>query len=461
MTGAGGFVAQFDSSSAMLRAMARFLGGGGYLGLGTMDRLGPLLQAADHLPVGAREFLHEHGSWAEAVPPEQLAGLRAEDLSRWMVSHYGAGLFPAVALGATSGAGLHLAAALGAPWLPQTLLVPVQWQPDDVDDLAAAMEWGARTGRVVVENNLELQLHHVHDPNQDRLRIQKMACFRLKRRVLGASIEEFLGRSCAGHLLLFDCRTRWPVARTGPRQYFQPGAPGGLRPEEYLLGGPRVRAFLAAQRSTFRSWHPEGVDAEAAEAEWGLEGSLAADARRFAQEAGMSVIEVTYSDPHELSRFVADLYGWWYRLRGRSADSVILESYILLDLLWVLKAGLIPYWSMLPVESSFQHVESWLEESGPRSRLFATLFPHGMDSAGLVDPDEVGMLLMKNAREARLLGVDPFRFPRDFGAFLRFFDELSDLPVAGSPPDPLTLAELECFVAEQGHAQRVGVRRVA
>jgi len=77
-------------------------------------------------------------------------------------------------VGSSNGAVVHLAAALGAPWLPQTLLLPVRHggvHPDDpAGDLATAVE----PARVLLAANPELVLHHMHDANQDRLMIRHM-----------------------------------------------------------------------------------------------------------------------------------------------------------------------------------------------------------------------------------------------------------------------------------------------
>ena len=61
-----------------------------------------------------------------------------------------------------------------------------------------------------MQANPDLQLHHMHDANQDRLMVQRMTYFRIKRLRLGEAYERFLeeclapGGNCG--LVAVDCQ---------------------------------------------------------------------------------------------------------------------------------------------------------------------------------------------------------------------------------------------------------------
>jgi hypothetical protein len=71
-------------------------------------------------------------------------------------------IHPAVLVGSLKGAAVHLVAALGVPWLPQTLLIPVRQRgvhPDEpAEDLRAMVEPVTR----LLAANPELVLRYTH-----------------------------------------------------------------------------------------------------------------------------------------------------------------------------------------------------------------------------------------------------------------------------------------------------------
>ncbi len=91
------------------------------------------------------------------------------------VTHY-----PAVLVGASNGALVHLAAAAGVPWLPQTLLVPVRRPGADPHAPEAALEFGLRFAPALLAANPHVALHQMHDANQDELMVSEMPYFRIK-----------------------------------------------------------------------------------------------------------------------------------------------------------------------------------------------------------------------------------------------------------------------------------------
>jgi hypothetical protein len=390
---------------------------------------------------------------AGGVPAGRLGDLDAEELARWVTGHYPERRFPAVAIGSSNGAAVHLWTALGVPWLPQTLLVPVRHGPADPDDARGALEFGARVAEPLLAANPQVAVHQMHDPNQDRLMVRWMSYLRLKRRTLGPAYERFLADRLApgGPVLLVRDRSRWPVTRVRDRHVFQFGARGGATVEEYHGGGPRVRAFLRGSGAARDRWDPPAPDAEAPEAEWGLAPQLADDVRRWAAASGHPVRELALDEPEDLSAPVAALHRRWYADRGLPTDRLLVESFVLHDPVAALRTARVPYWTMFPVQPSLRRARHHLAAAEPYRDVGVLLFSHGVDSIGLARPAEWRAL----PGGGRLLGVSERRFPADFPAFARYGSAVRrDRPCHPLPSAPLPLTVLDDVEAALTAARR-------
>jgi hypothetical protein len=161
-----------------------------------LDRL---VGRIEQLPEPAVQAIYPRAGWADAITAGRLEQVRSERLAGWVVRHYPRRRYPVVFIGSSNGAMVHLAAALGAPWLPQTLLLAVRYGGLDPDDPAADMQAMASAGRALVEG-------------------------------------------------------RWPITTVGDRHVFQFGALGGATEREFGEGGPRVARFLRQQGSDRAGW---------------------------------------------------------------------------------------------------------------------------------------------------------------------------------------------------------------
>lgn len=156
-----GQVAAFDSASAMLRATARALRNEDFSGLGvTPPAARALAPVIDALPTGIRRALFARGGAREAIPAERVTEVRCDRLGGWAVDHYRGDGYPVAFVGSSNGALVHLATAMGAPWLPQTFLVPVRRRIRP-GDLWGDLEWGRP--RPV---KWCMKIHHVTPDNQ-------------------------------------------------------------------------------------------------------------------------------------------------------------------------------------------------------------------------------------------------------------------------------------------------------
>lgn len=444
------YLADFDSATAMVRALARHLRGEGFSDLGLAPVLRPVALAANRLPLALRALVYAWGGRMEAGPPRGVDAVKAEDISRWVVDAYPARRYPAVMIGSSNGAMVHLGAALGIPWLPQTYLIAIRRPLADPDDLRRSVDEALPLGRAILKANPELHLHHMHDPNQDRLMSRGMTYFRIKRRRLGPIFEGFLADALepGGTIFVVECRHAWPVTRIDDRYWFQAGGVGGATPQEYLDGGPRVAAFLAREGSSWRRWEPPRADARAPEAEWGFEPTLLEDIERFARRHGQRVVRVEFDEPEAPSPLVADLYRWWYARRGLPADRLIVDSFILMDPWWTLRLGAVPFWTKFPVEPSAATLEAYLDAGPPFDHIGLMLFSHGVRSLGFAPIERWRSVLGRARVEGRFLGVSERAYPADFAAFARYHGAVRTIPSRCPMAEPLTPEQLAAFLSE-------------
>jgi hypothetical protein len=457
------YIANFDSASAMVRAVAHYLRGADFPNLGIYP--GPFEPAlwaygtaVNALPERLREKVYIWSGWSEAIPPEQLGTVRSERIARWVVSAYPRRPYPAVLIGSSNGALVHLCAALGIPWLPQTFLIPVRRSGVHPDEPVQDLEWARGPAQPLLDANPDLVLHHMHDANQDRLMIQQMTYFRVKQRRLGAAYERFLEETLepGATLFLVECGLTWRTVRVADRHVFQHGAPGGATADEYHHGSRRVAEYLARYGSPRRRWEAPAPDGESPEAEWGFEPALRADVERFAHERGYRVRRLVFEHPEQMSPLVADLYRWWYQGRRLPANRLLAESFIVMEPWWALRTGSVPFWMLFNVEPSADSLGRYLDRVAPYDEIYIMLFSHGVESVGLASIEQWRSVLRRARRRGDFLGVDEEAYPRDFATFINYHRDVARKIVARYPlPGPLTLRQLDTFLGAVGNRYEV------
>jgi hypothetical protein len=444
------FVARFDSSSGSLEAIAHFLRGEDFAGLGIIRYSKFLLPVVNSLPERLRQRVYRLGAWCEGVSASRLGQLRAEALSQWVVDKYPRRPYPAMLIGSSNGAAVHLACALGVPWLPQTLLVPVRRfgvHPDDIRQIIAAT---IQPAQELLRANPELAVYQMHDPNQDRLMSQIMAYFRVKRLQLGATYKRFIEDTVppGGTLVLVECQLSAPAARVGERHVFQTGGLGDIPLQEYVQGSDRIEAFLRREGSHRKRWEPPEPDGEHPESEWGFEPALREDVERLARCRGYRIQRLVFEHPQDLSPLVADFYRWWYRQRGMPGQRLLGESFALFEPWWTLRTGSVPYWSFFAVEAAAARLEAYLDGVEPYDYLHLMLFSHGIDSIGLAPIERWQTILARARRHRSFLGVDERAFPRDFATFVRYHDAVQTIPDRYPLPEAVSLEQFKAFMCQ-------------
>jgi len=291
-------VAGFDSASAMVVALARFLHGQDTppMGKPAFRALHPVARAASLLPARVQEPLYSLFSGAEGKKQSQVAELDLDSVYGGVADAYPRRRYPAVVIGSSGGSLVHLCAAFGVPWLPQTLLLPVQQKGLSPDEPRRAVHALAGTARALLDRNPDVVLHHMHD-------------------------------------------------------------------------------------------------------------------------------------------------------RGLAGDRLFVDSFMLLDPWWTLRAGAAPYWSVFPVEPSLDELHRYLDSVEPYDHIQLALFCHGADTAGMATPDQWRDLLSRARISGTFGGVSPRRYPRDFRTSLGFQDALRAVEPRHPMPEPFPIAALDQFLS--------------
>jgi hypothetical protein len=438
----------------MLRALSRFLNHTDVPLLGEARRgLEPVMSAvlgtANRLPRRAAEKVYAMSGWTEALPPRRMGRISSDALADWVVGHYPRRRYPVVFIGSSNGALVHLAAALGAPWLPQTLLIPVRRHGGHPDEPGEALRRMRPAGEALLAANPDLVLHHMHDANQDRLMVAGMSYFRVKWRRFPNAYRDFL-RDCLmedGTIVVAECGSRFPTTRVAERHVFQHGALGGATPEEYRHGSERIARYLAEYGSPHRRWKAPEPDGDSPEAEWGFEPELLAGIRRFAVEEGRRSVRLRFAEPEHLSTAVADLYRAWYERRGMPADRLLAECFVMLEPWWTLRTGSVPYWMVFNTEPSWRSLLSYLDATEPYDEIRLMLFSHGVRSPGLATIDMWREALARARKIGVFTGVDTCAYPRDFACLARAHRDLSRIRTLYPMPDAMPLSDAEKIIA--------------
>jgi len=410
------------------------------------------------MPDPIKEQIYIWSGRYEAIRARKLHKAKTDQIGDWVVSLYPKKTFPAVAIGSSNGALTHLWAALGVPWLPQTFLIPVARSGPHPDEPLQDVKWAEQWAPIFLKANSDVQLHHMHDPNQDRLMIQRMTYFRVKKLYLGEAYERFIEQSLApgGTIFIVDCGLKWPTTRLADRHIFQFGALGGATPDEYHHGGKRVADYLARYQSHRTQWEPPEPDAPRPEAEWGFEPQLRDDIEKFAERHGYRTRRIVFEAPEDVSPLVADFYQRWNRERGVVGKRLLVESFIVMEPYWTVRTGTVPFWMVFNKLPSAEALEAYLDNRDPFNEIFMMLFSHGVESIGLTPIDRWRRILEHAQKQGTFVGVNENAYPRDFAVFVRYHFDFKRKARSRYPmPPPVTLEQLDRFVEQSASRYRV------
>lgn len=421
------FVASHDSATAMVMALGDFLKEKEFKGVGAVPSNELYAKFVNSIPAFLRKKFYSWSGKVPAIPAGKVGDIDASEIDRWICSLYPKRRYPAVAIGSCNGAAIHFCAAMGIPWLPQTVLMPIdKGKSFPVDEPKKTMEWGKEPAKAFLDNNPGWQLHHMMDPNQDRLRVGSVGYFRVKKTRLGKYYKKFLEERLepTGRIIMIDCSFDWPVHKINDRHFFQLGGLGGLSPEEYYHGSEKVRDFLRNAGAEVTQWDAPKIDLRAPEAEWGLEKMLAKEVQTFAKDKGIAVTTLSFQHPQDLSAPVADVFRWWYREQGVSPDRLLVETFNVIAPYQCLRKRCIPYWLAFIVDRSAADLESYLEDSRAFEEIYLMVLSHGKKSVGSTPVSRWEELMQRALKKSDFIGTNPAEYPLDLAVYARYNRDL-------------------------------------
>ena len=431
-------VATFDSASVLHAATVAALKHEPFPHLGNPEALARLVRVGTRLPWPVLKNIYARIGGAEGIDPELLGDVDLDEVAANFAAAYPARRYPAVLLGASNGALTHLAAAMQAPWLPDTVLIPVH-RVADADRPDLALEFGRQHGPALLRRNPDAVLHQMHDAAQDELMVARMTYFRVKWAALPRAYSAFLSSRLedGAPVILVDDQSRWPVTRVSDRHVFQNGGRGGLQPDEYLS----------------RPYSPTADD-EAAEAEWGVERGFVEAVLDWGRAHGHPVRQIVIDGPQEAAHPVAVTMRAWLRERGGAADRLLMPSFVLGDPWRTIELGDVPFWTFFPVQSAVRSLGWHLDHTEPYADADLTLFQHGANSPGVATPADFEEVVRAAGARPHLLGLRAKASPHDLGAMARYGPALKEQPAAGIPFSPLpvdgAMAALSTVLGERG-----------
>ncbi|MEV4702806.1 hypothetical protein [Actinoplanes sp. NPDC049316] len=354
---------------AFLAAAARAVRGRDCRGLDRVPTLGQRRPVRD----GLRSETLVYDAAEEVLPVGLAARLDADAVAAWITGHYPADDYPAVVLGSAHGAAVHLAAALGAPWLPSGFTVTVPWPGGSPGDWEGAMDWGGVIADAIVAANPAVSVRQVHDPLLRGHLCGTTITLHVRWRTLPPAYRSFLARlrPGAGALMVRDIRT-WPTLDLAPGHSFQLGSPvSGWAPDDYTMDNPLFRRTLAGLDEG--TWTSPYLDAPRRCADQAGEAGFDHDLRRHTAP----VHRVLYARPQALSIFVAEVYR--RSLAGRAGGRhCAVTSGTLVDPGRVLAAGLVPYWCESASRQAADAAEWWLAGSAAFDAVTVVPQPPGL-----------------------------------------------------------------------------------
>ncbi len=451
------FIPTFDSSSSMLFSLGNYLSGSEE-GVGSPTRLPKMIGDLMNItPEALRESIYRLSGLSESLSLRRLRRVSEEYISRWITGSYPEKKCPAVAIGSSNGALIHVCAALGIPWIPQTILLAVARKMDP-DELIRDAEWGKKAAEIIRGKISYMRVYQMHDPIQDRIMVANMGYFRVKRLKLGPYLEDYIRRALVpgGTLFISDCSFKWPAAQMSRDHYFQTGGLGDVDGGEYAEGSRRIEKFLKDQNAERKKWDIPRPLRDVPEAEWGYDPELTKDIRKFARKNGFRVKRIRFDNPRDLSPLAADLSRYWYKNNGITDKRLLVECFAMIEPYWAARTGSVPFWMAFNTSRSLEAVESYMNSAGRYDDIYLMLMSNAVEGVGCIPIRRWKSLLKRAKKSGAFIGVDEKKFPHDLGSFIKYHEDLQKkIKPRHFMPRPMPLEEFFGFMNKNGKRYRV------
>jgi hypothetical protein len=395
--------------------------------------------------------------WAGRTEDVTMSAGRADDVDAdavagWIVEQYAGSDHPGVVVGSAHGGAVHLATALGVPWLPAAFETDFRWS-DGLTDGAAAMSLGRSLAARIIGANPGVTVRQVHDPARLSDGIGGRLNLHQRWKVLPEPYRRFLSdrvRRGGFVLLLRDVRP-WSVLDHGDGYAFQIGSSAsGLDLRAYAQG-PDLRS-LVRRTGGNASWPPGQYRRQLVEQS--VESGFEAGLGRWAVAADARLYPVLYHGSDALSAATADICREWLVDHGKAGDRLLVGAGRLLDPWSTFRAGLVPYWCDAVTRAAVGAVELWLAGSPAYSSVEILPEPPGTSWSQLAPMGQWSVLAQFATRRGVVSSAIAHAYPlrpvppRLAAEALRRLPH--DLPVPGPVSLDAVLAGLKVNAATNG-----------
>jgi len=237
--------------------------------------------------------------------PEEAANLDLDEQGRKILSLYNDFVknrrFDAIIFGAPNGGIVHLAAAMGIPYICSQFRVPIFVDSGSKDDLGPYAKIVEFVGKSWLARYNWSSVDCLADPIHDRMDMGHYAHVRAKFIDIPPVYGDFIQRHLKprGTLIFVNVTYPWIKHRLQERMHLQVGGLGEITPKEYIEGSGRVDQFLEAEKSAHRGgWRlPEYELIERPESEWGTEPELKKSVQKYCNEKGYNLMILERDHP--------------------------------------------------------------------------------------------------------------------------------------------------------------------
>ena len=411
-----------------------------------LEKIG--LALLNRFPVSfARAAVRMQFRWT-ALPPREAETLKVDQLVAERLADYDEveGTFDSILIGgAMGGATAHLAAVLGAPFLPQPFILGLRGGSPD-DEVLPHLALTSQVAQTILDRNPEVMAIGHFDPIHDGWLTREVSHLRLKLIDLPRGYRAFIQKRLkpGGTIVYLDCAARWLRYEIGPRHVYQIGGWGGISPQEFIEGSKRIDGALALSGSKhIGGWAlPDQQSVEGPESEWGNEPGLDESLKVFSREQGYGFERITFGDPQGFSRLAFLAHEELYRRQGREAQGVLVETFTQYDPQLVLSSDLLPLWLIFNTTDSREFLETQRQFFPQEKPVYFSGLVTLSRTPDMVPWEEWAQAL--GGFSWTSIGARPSRYPEDLVSLWQWSDRLRDLapPFGVEKPPTLPLSAL-------------------
>jgi len=365
--------------------------------------IAPLLKILSYLPETYRIRGIEWGVSGRGLSPATLPEVNVESFARWCVSQYPAHTYPAILVGAPSGAAAHLSALLSAPLLTTHFLLSIQHHKP-LYALPEVLRFGRQWADQILKNYSDIQIFLHFDPVHDAFLVKYLTHLRLKFSRLPDVYQDFIRSHLApdGSLILLNIRYPWRYYRISDNLILQVGGLGGISPETFLKEYPL----------------PHPVE-EGPESEWGTPTTFVEDTRQFASRHSIPLVELSYPSLEPLSQLAHSLY-----LQAFPSRDILIDCFTYIDPYTNIASQIPGLWLPFHCTDSYSFLTHFLEGLSFRT-IYLALVPSFARAPDTVPLKDWLHLLSAHGR-VHPLGISS-RYPSDPYAVFNFVKAMKAL----------------------------------